>query len=87
MLLDPVVFAASCAAFARSMMLAKPRLAGGAPFAVDGGVGDDVNPGLGIGLDVECCAGRCGSEEELGLEVELCCTPAGLEAVAPFPLN
>jgi hypothetical protein len=87
MLLDPVVFAASCAAFARSMILAKPRLAGGAPFAADGGVSDNVDPCLGAGLDVECWIGRCGPEEELGLEVVICCTPGGLEAVAPFPLN
>ena len=87
MLLDPVVFATSCAALARSMILAKPRLADGAPFAVDGGVGDDVVPGFGIDLDVGCCVDRCGPEDEIGLEVELCCTPGGLELVAPFPLN
>lgn len=52
MLLVGAVFAASCAAFARSMMLAKPRLAGGAPFAVDGGVGEEVAPCFEIGLDV-----------------------------------
>lgn len=59
MLLDGAVFAASCAAFARSIILAKPRLAGAGPFAVEGGVGEDVNAGLGVGFDVTFCVGRC----------------------------
>ena len=58
MVLLGAVFAASCAAFARSMILAKPRFAGGAPFAVEGGVGEDVDPGPGADFDTAFCTGR-----------------------------
>ena len=70
MVLLGAVFAASCAAFARSMILAKPRFAGGAPFAVEGGVGVDADPGLGF--DTAFCKGRRWLGDAPGLIVGAC---------------
>ena len=68
-------------------MLAKPRFGGAPPFAVDGGVGEEVGPGFDAGLGVGCCAVFCWLEDVLGLDVELCCPLAGIEPLAPFPLS
>ena len=67
-------------------MLAKPRLGGAGPLAVEGGVGEDVVPGLG-GLDVGCCVVFCELENVLGLDVLLCGPSTGLDVLAPLPLN
>jgi hypothetical protein len=69
------------------MMLAKPRLGGAAPFAVEGGVGEDVVPGFDAGLEVGGCVVFCWLEDVLSLDVALCCPLAAIEPLAPFPLN
>jgi hypothetical protein len=70
MVLLGAVFAASCAAFARSMILAKPRFAEGAPFAVEGGVGVNVDPGLCF--DTASCMGRRWLRDVPGLIAGAC---------------
>ena len=52
-------------------MLAKPRFGGAAPFAVEGGVGEDVGPGFDAGLGVVFCIAFCWLDEVLGLDIEL----------------
>ena len=68
-------------------MLAKPRLGGAGPLAVEGGVGEDVVPCLDEGIDVRCFVGFCGLEDVLGLDVLLCGPSTGLDVLAPLPLN